>query len=304
MVARVSTYGTTNTLFNQTQRLQSSYAQVSFQASSGLRSEGFEGIASDTQRLLKLQGESDNLVGQSLAIKSAQNRISALQNTLNTVNETLSKVSSFLVNMQNGLDLTGTSAANVAQATVLRDALVSNLNAQAGGDYLFGGSVYNAPPVDITDAAYTPAATPAVADFDYYQGDDVIDSVRTSDTFRMNYGITANNPAFEKALRALSIIIANPTDTTLIASAYDLNREAINGVASLSGELLSRSNIVASAASLNEATTAYLGEAISGLRDSDTAAAAVKLSQYETQLQASFSSLSKLLQLRLTDFLR
>ena len=304
MAVHVATYTTTGKLFNQTLRLQSSYTQASLQASSGLRSENFEGISADTQRLLTLQADSNNLVGQSLAIKSAQNRIGAMQNILSTFSDTLTKVTSLFTSVQNGLDLIGGAASNVAQATVLRDSLVSLLNTQVGGVYLFSGSAYDVKPVDLTDPLYNPLPAPSGADTNYYQGDNVIDSVRASDSQRIDYGILANDPAFEKALRALSIFINNPTNPTVIGEATDLNQQATGGVASLNGVLLSRSNVVADAAKLNGSVSAYLDETISSVRDVDTAAAAVQLSQLETQMQASFSSMSKLLQLRLTDFLR
>lgn len=304
MVSRISSYTISSNLFNQTQRLQAGYATASLQSSSGLKSENFEGISENAQRLLTLYGENNNLTGQSLAIKSAQIRVGALQNITNTISETLNKVSSLLISVQNGLDIPTSAPSNVSQAQVLRDALVSLLNSQVGGAYLFGGSAYDRPPVDITDPTYTPNAAPGTPDTNYYQGDNVIDSVRASDTQRVDYGITANNPGFEKALRALEIYIANPTNTTIITQAYDLNRAAINDVAAIQGDLLSRSNVITDAGLLNEATSAYLLDNISTFRDVDIAAAATQISQFETQLQASFSSLSKLLQLRLTDYLR
>jgi flagellar hook-associated protein 3 FlgL len=304
MVARVSTYNTSNNLFSQTQRLQASYAKATEQSSSGLRSANFEGISADAQRLLTLQAENNNLVGQSLAIKSAQGQISATQNIVSTMSDTLSKALSLITNILGGIDLIGGAASNAAQATVLRDTLVSQLNTQSGGIYLFGGSVKDRAPVDLTDPLYTPTAAPGTPDYDYYQGDNVVDSVRASDSLRVDYGVTANNPAFEQALRALSIIIASPSNQVLVAQAHDITKQAIAGVAAIGGNLLARANIVEQAASINETTSAYLDEQISGVRDVDVAAASVKLSQIDAQLQTSYSSLSKLLQLRLTDYLR
>lgn len=302
MNPRVSTFNTNNLLFGQVQRLQVNYAQVTMQNASGLRSDTFKGIAADTQRLLSMDGDTNNLTSQATVIKTAQNRIGAMQNIASTISETLNNVVALFTQVQSGLDLVGGQNTFVAQANVLRDALVSQLNSQTGGNYLFGGSVNDRPPVNISDVDYTPTGTtPSTG---YYQGDNVIESVRTTDSQRVEYGITANHPAFENALRALTIFINNPTDVNVIAQAVDINREAVNGVASIQGELLARSNVVANAATLNETTLAYISETVSEVRGVDIAQAAIKMSQYETQLQTSFSALSKLLQLRLTDYLR
>jgi len=304
MTFRISTYTATNNLFGTTQRLQVNYAKASMQQASGLRSENFEGISADAQRLLTLYADQNNLTGQALAISSAQSRLGAMQNIMSTVSDTLNKVMNLYVNVQNGLDLVAGAPSNVQQATVLRDSIVSLLNSKIGDVYLFGGSVYDRPPVDLTDPAWTPLPSPGGPDYDYYQGDNVVDSVRASDSQRVDYGILASNPAFEKVLRSLTIFINNPTNPTVITEAFDLNRQAIDETAAVNGVLLSRSNIVADAAKLNSGISAYLDDTISKLRDVDTAQAAVQLSQLETQLQASFSSMSKLLQLRLTDYLR
>lgn len=302
MTFRVSTYTTSSGIFNNSQRLQTNYAKVSLQSSSGLKSENFQGISGDAQKLLTLVGESNNLTGQALAIKGAQNRIAALQNITSTISDTLNNVTSLLTNVQSGLDITGSSATFVAQAVVLRDAIVAALNTKVGGAYLFSGSVYDKPPVDITNAGYTP--TISTASTGYYEGDSVLDSVRTSDSQRITYGVSANNPAYENALRALTIFINNPTNPATIAAATDLNRAAIDGNASIQGELLAKANVVATASELNATTIAYLTDTISSVRDVDAAAAAVQMSQIETQLQASYGGLSKLLTLRLTDYLR
>jgi len=178
------------------------------------------------------------------------------------------------------------------------------LNTKIGDNYLFSGSTYDTAPVDITDVAYTPTAAPGTPDTDYYQGNGVIDSVRASSSLQVDYGVTADNPAFEMALRALAIFIADPTTPATITSAYALNKQAIGASANITGTLIAKSGIIQRQLDLHGATTEYLTAVISTVREVDLAAATVRASQIETQLQASFGTLSKLLTLRLTDFLR
>ena len=304
MVTRVSTFVSTSSIFSQTQRLQEKYNEATIQSSSGLISPTFDGISGNAQHLLALETETTNLTGQSQAIKQAQNRISALQNTVSTIGDTLDKANSLIAQMLGGNNLVSESGSNVAQATTLLNELASELNSQIGGNYLFGGSVYDQAPVNLSNPSYTPNASPTTANTNYYQGNTTLDSVRTSNSLSISYGVLASDPAFEQALRGLSILIANPTNTTSIQQAFDLVKSAEAGVGSISGTLTAKSNIVSSEASVNSSNSNYLTTLISGFRDADTAQAAVTISQLDTQLQASFSSLSKLLSLRLTDYLK
>ena len=300
---RISSYATNMNLFSQAQRLQAAYADVARQSSSGLRSENFDGIAPDAQRLLAITGDYNNLTAQSAVIKSAQLRVSTIQGSLDTINDTLNKVATFFVDIQSGINAADATPGYVAQAKTLRDSIVSTLNTQLGGDYIFGGSVYDRPPVNLTDPTYVGTST-TTADTNYYQGDQILDSARVSDPQRVTYGITADNPAFENAIRALQAYISSPTSATVITQATDLNKAAINQVTGLKGQILSQSNLINDASNANGVKSGYLEVSIVELRNVDIAQAATQMSQYETQLQASYSAFSKLLQLRLTDYLR
>lgn len=304
MVGRVSTYTTSNSIFSQTQRLQVGYANASMQTSSGLRADGFEGIAPDAQRLLAFQSDLNVLTSQSTAIKSANLRVNEMYNVCNTISSTLDRVTQLFANVMSGIDVSGGAAANVAQATSIRDELVNLLNSKLGPDYLFSGSAYDRKPVDINDAAYTPAAAPTTPDTDYYQSNGTLDSVRVSSSLRVTYGVTADNAAFEKALRALNIFIANPTSPTIISQAFELNKQAIDGVANIRGELGAKAKLLEDEQARQDASIEYMNETIAGLRDADVADATVRMSQIQAQLQASFGSLSQLLKLRLSDYFR
>lgn len=304
MVSHISSYTTNTNLFNQAQRLQANYAKAAQQSASGLRAENFNGISSDAQRLLVLNGDYSNLTAQAAGMKAAQLRVGAMQNAVDSITDTLNKVATFFVDVQSGINTAAATPGFVAQATTLRDSIVGLLNSQVGGAYLFGGSAYDRAPVNITDPGYTPGAAPTVPNTSYYQGDASIDSIRVSDTQRVDYGITAGHPGFEMALRALELYIGDPSTAATVTQATDLNKSAINEVTELRGQLLSRLNIITDAASNNTVTASYLQDNIASVRDVDIAAAATQMSQYETQLQASYSAFSKLLQLRLTDYLR
>ncbi len=304
MVTRVSTYTTSSGLFNQTQRLQINYAEASQQVSSGLRAQNYQGISHDTQRLLAFESEFSLLNAQSVAIKAASLRVNEMFNVTNTIGETLNKVTQLFTSVMSGIDVVGGATSNAAIASGLRDELVNLLNSKMGPDYLFSGSAYDVKPVDINDPAYTPSAAPGTPDTDYYQGNGTLDSVRVSSSLRMSYGVTADNPAFEEALRALNIFIAAPTNTTIIGQAFSLNKQAIADLANVRSELSAKANLLEAETERQETSASYITEVISSLRDADVAEATVRMSQTDVQLQASYGALSQLLKLRLSDYLR
>lgn len=304
MVSRISTFVNNTTIFNDINRLQTNFSDVQTQAASGLKAQTFDGIALDTQRLLSLETQSNSINANITAINTTLSRTSLLQDTLSSISNVLDRANSLLTQALSGINGNTTSASTTALATGLRDEIVSELNSRSAGRYIFGGSVQNVPPVNLSAPGYNPTATPGTPSTQYYQGDSVIESVRASDSLRISFGITADNSAFEQALRGLEIVIANPTNTTSLTQAFDLIKQASQEVGDLRGALTGQVTTLTQTVNFHGATLDYLKQSISDLRDVDVAQASAQGAQLETQLQASFGSLAKLLQLRLSDYLR
>ena len=304
MTFRVATFATTSTILSQNNKLQAEYADANIQTSSGLISQNFAGIASSTQQLLGLESQNNTLTSQALVMKAATIRVNTLQSTVSNISQTMNQVRTLFASVASGVDVSGGAASNVAQATTFRDDIVGLLNSKIGSDYLFSGSNYDAQPVNINAAGYTPSSSPTTANTNYYQGNGTIDSVRTSDTLTLSYGVTAANPAFENILRALTTFINDPTDPTVLSNAIDLATQATAGVATITGNLTAQTDTLSSQQTLNSSTADHLQSLISSLRDADVTQAAVTASQIDTQLQASYGATSKILSLRLSDYLK
>ena len=79
------------------------------------------------------------------------------------------------------------------------------LNTRHEGRSLFAGSRGNLDPVDLSGydpTAGWPPAVPGAVDTSYYQGDGVTATARADDGFELDYGATADEPGFEKLMRA------------------------------------------------------------------------------------------------------
>jgi flagellar hook-associated protein 3 FlgL len=304
MADRIASYASTSSLMAQALRLQSTYAKTNAQQSSGLKSEHYEGISGEAKKLINLQTQFDSISAYSSVISSATSTMNSMQGALDNVSKMFTTILGQLTQLQGGTAGGTSGPLTAAQVNSWRDELASLLNIKQGGQYVFGGSVTGTAPVDLADIDYDPTADGTVPDTGYYQGDSELASVRANDHLRVSYGISADNPAFEKAFRALSLLAANPTDTATITQAHALMKEASAGAADLSGVLASKTAVLEQEANLHVATLDYLDTRITELREVDITQTAVQLAQLEAQLEASYSTLTTLMNLKLTDYLR
>lgn len=304
MTERIATYSTTTNLLNQAIGLQAEYSRTQLQSSSGLKSEHYSGISLDSGRLLNLESQFSSLSAQVAAMKSAQTRLDATQDVTSDISTLLETINSQLTISLDGTQTSSAAPVLGSQAQTWLTEMSGLLNKQYAGNYLFGGSMLNATPVNLSDPSYLPLLAPSTPITTYYQGDSTTQSVRVSSSVRINYGVTADNPAFEKIFRALSLVVSNPGDTPTLNQAFDLIKTASTEVADITATLSSKGNILLREVNTQSATLDALDTSISDLRDVDITQTAVKLSTIETQLQASYTTLTTLLKLSLSDYVR
>lgn len=300
MVDRISTFGHSATLTKDLMRLQSNYASYEKQSSSGLKSDNYQGIASNTQKLLNMESDYRSLSSQTENAQTSLDRVNAQYNTIQSISDLLSTFRSNLSAAMSG-STDNSSFTNLATNT--QQEMASLLNTQLAGRYLFAGSATDTAPVNLTDAAYSAATTPSTADTNYYQGDDFISSVQASDTLNVSYGITANNSAFEQAFRALNLVINNPSDSATLNEAYTLLTSAITDTSVLATNNSNAATSLDSQIDQNMEHLNLIDDLVSDIKNVDLASVTVKLSELETQLETSYSLATKLLQLNLADYL-
>jgi flagellar hook-associated protein 3 FlgL len=305
MSNRISTFSQSQYITNQVLRLEGKYANLTTQSSSGLKAQTFGGISQDAQNFLNLRSQYTSIASQTTNAKNASFK-------LNNISSALSNISSVITSARTNLSTTisnlGTSTSSAESiATELKsylDQIVGSINTQYAGKYVFGGSRNDSLPIDVDDVDYTSTIdidTPSTA---YYQGNTDIESVQVNDTLSISYGLTADNPAFEKLIRSLKAAIANPTDSATLNKAYNLLSKAADGVGELSSITLTRSQLLENQIGVNEQTLDYINTNLSELTDADLTTVSVQLSSQKTQIDATYSSLANLLKLRLTDYLK
>lgn len=301
MVDRIATHAQSLSLARELMRLQSAYATGQVQSSSGLKSDNYQGISTSTQRLLNLESDYSRLTAQSENAQIALDRVngmySALQNTMDMVTSAQTMLSAAM----SGSGLDSDSLTTEAQQAL--NGVVSNLNTQQAGRYLFGGGVTNSPPVDVTDSSYIAPTSPSLADSSYYQGDSYKAKVQASDNLTVAYGVTADDPAFEKVIRAYNLIINNPGDDAAMNEAYSLFGEAFESLNTMQTTLSNQATTLDRQINQNADDLNLLDSLIGDIKNIDLAEVTVRLTELETQLEASYSLATKLLQLNLHDYL-
>ena len=213
-------------------RTQSHVADTHIQISSGKKSQDYATISTNSFELVSIERSIDRTVQFKENIDRTQMRLEVMESSIATMSDRATEVLSIISQA-----LSGDNMADIPLqqfATTFSTEVEALLNTQIEGRYLFSGTQTDTVPVDINDAAYTPqAGLPGTftADTGYYQGDTAILSVRADDNFELDYGITADDTAFEELLRALSYMdyAGANSDITVLEESFSLMKSALDG---------------------------------------------------------------------------
>lgn len=301
MSMRVATFANSARMLEASMRTQARMSEMQLQEASGMASTTYGGLGSESGKLIDLQVSLARSQAYSGAITEAQNRVDVMYTTLGTVTDLITEFRTEIAAAQS-TDSDATSAATLATtAQSYLEELAATLNTKYEGRYLFAGSLTETAPVDIE--GYTADAT--TASTDYYAGNSIETSVKVSSELSLTYGITADNSAFEQAFRALSVIAqsSNTLDSDTLDAAYDLLSSALDDTIAVQSSLSVKASSLDRYADWHTNYQDLFSASISEIRDVDVAELTVKLTTYETQLQASYAALSKIMSLNLQDYL-
>ena len=303
MVLRVATFALSNSMTDAALRTQAEIATRQIQTASGKISADYGGLGANSKKVIDLQVSVSRSSNYEQAASSADDRVQVMYSATGSIADLLSSFKTQLIAATSAAATDSTSLTSAAQGYM--DDIASLLNTQYGGRYMFAGSQTETAPVDLSAYSNTTSAT--AADTSYYTGDGQIASAKVSDSQSISYGVTADNSAFEQAMRALSMIAnatTSPVDSTTIASALDLTTSALDGVTGVQTQLSLKASQLESAVSTQQDYQSFASTLSSNLTDVDVAVVTAQISTYQTQLEASYSALSKILSLKLSDYLK
>ena len=304
MVDRIASFTQTGNLINNNLRLQGKYSESQIQLASGFKSQNYQGVARDSSHLLNLESDYERITQQSentqIAIDRGEIMFSAIGGIIDNTRQ-------FIADLQitiSGFGLEGADLVNNAQTNM--DRFIGTLNTNLSGRYLFSGSATQTAPADIAafGGQLFVSPGPSTADTGYYQGNNYIQSVEASDGFSVNYGVTADNAAFEKLMRGFDLIITNPTDQDTLVEAYRIMEEGLSDTEILQAVVSQKVQTMDRQINTNLEELNLIDNEIVDIREIDAAEVSIRLKQLETQLEASYSVTTDLINLSLADYIR
>ncbi|MEK7800905.1 MAG: flagellin [Pseudomonadota bacterium] len=301
MVNRVATYAFTDTMVSSNMRLQSKYADINRQIASGLKSEDYKGISGDAQYLLSLESAQGKLDAYNASGNTTLATTNIMYSTMGRIDDIANSMLSALTAAQSGVSIPGPVMAAQASNAMLE--MAGLLNIKVAGRYIFSGSDIDTLPVDLADPAWAPQVTPSTFNSTYYQGNNTVNAVQVSETLTVNYGVKADNAAFEGLLRAYNLALNNPTNKIALAEASTLVKQAIDDVANVRGILSTQTKSIENQIDENSLDKTYLLEVSSNIKEVDIPSASVQLTSVQSQLEASYSASVRILNLTLVNYL-
>lgn len=299
MITRIGSFAHSSALIAAGLRTQAKMADQQTQESTGLKSTTYGGLGGDAASLLRLSSQSARLTADNTAANVAANYVQSAYSTVGDIGDLATTIKSQLAAQISGANLDSSSLATYAQGWL--DDLQTQLNSQVGGVYLFGGEAVDQAPVDFSSSNYDPTTA---GNTGYYQGADTGRTFTSVDGTKIPLSVTAQASGFEELARALSSIIANPGDSTTLSSAFDLVGSAVTDIGASQQALGVQASQLSSLVSQNGTKIDTLDDLTSKLKGADLAQAAVLVTNYQTQLQALYSTISTLSSVSLLQYLK
>lgn len=307
-MTRIATFSQSQAMLSHVMGLQRQVAEGQAKISSGYNGQNFSEIAEESRRLVTLEAAHTTTERYIKNNDAADGRLQMMETSVSTVQSVLSQFRANLLQALSSNSADGVQLSNAASVSLRQ--IESTLNVHTDGRYLLGGAVTDRPPVDIDDPAFAPPGTtyPGTADTSYYHGDDAILTVRADDGLDLRYGITAADPAIEKAVRALHLAATASSggalDTARAQEALRLAGEAVTELPDLIGKIGSTRATLASINASHTDVQLYTEQNINDIEVADMTKLMTRMAELSSTLEASFAVLARIRQLSLADYLR
>ena len=307
-MTRVVNLAQHNLIMSYIRDVQTRVQDTQIQMTSGYKSQRYSGIAADARPLVNLESSRARMDQYQANNKTVDLRLQTMETSTAQVLDAATKLKTLLTNAMNGSNANDMAVG--MQAQNLLNEVAKQLNVKIGDRYLFAGSKTDTPPVDLSAPGYSapPTIYPSVADTGYYQGDDAVMTTRAADDYDISYGVTANDPAFEKIIRALQLTATVTTTPTLdrnrLQDALSLADAAISGLPTIRSGIGAAQNALETANDDHADMSTYLDQSILNITSVDVPEAASRMASDQLMLQASYMTISQLGQLSLANYMR
>lgn len=282
------------------------------QVSTGLKSPDYSGLGSSASQVANLQASVSQNQAYLDTITTVQQRISEQSTALSTIEDISQKFSELLPSGA----FNASPSSIQTQAKALLQELGDFLNTSDGSRYLFSGSLTNTAPFDATGLPNPGSLGTAVnqqVPNGYYAGNDVAQQAKVDNNVTISYGVTADNPAIENIVRVANYLANlpagspssnNPADVSAMNQAATLMNQGVTGLQQVIATLSLQSSQLQTIQQEHQNFINVAQTNIENLESVDPATAITQLNQVETNLQASYQTVSALQQLSLVNYLK
>ncbi len=319
---RVSTYNLHNITMGAALNVEAQLANAQLQEASGLTATDYSGLSGQqSYEVLNMENEYNQATTWAAEASTMESRSEAMYSAIGSMTSVVTKLESSISGALSSTD--NSTLSTTAQS--LMDQLVSAMNTQENGRYLFSGSNISTAPINMANYSSTSISAssynPTTQDFSYYQGNDTVLTVQTDSSTTVSYGVcagttattaSATNPAsaFEAAIRATEAVIkagslttGSTSQTTLLKQAMTVAQSALTQLANLQESVSDIANQLTSASAAQTNYATLLQTSISNIKEVNTATVTTQIAQYQTQLQSSFYAVSTIGKLSLASYL-
>lgn len=299
-IQRISTYMVQQRTLGDVGVVQSNLFDLQKQISSGFKTDVFSGLDGQVEQFTALDArvrKSETYVQNN---EVALSRLRTTQVTMEKLIEIADDAEDLLTLRRNPVNATALNFS--PQMESLKENMAALLNTTFEGRYIFGGTRTDVPPV--ADPIPEPVAAGSPDD-SYYQGSKQNPTLRAQDNLEMEYGVRADDMAFQNIFSAISLAVKADVSNgdAVFATAQDLLQQGMQDLVTAQSKV--NSDIVAISAitdRLNDLKLYWRGVK-EDVITTDLVTASTQVSLDQAILQASFQSFASINRLRLVDFL-
>ncbi len=303
MALEISAATPTQIVLKLASKNQDELKKVSIQISSGQKHTDFIGFAEDatTESFLGFKTSIGNIDTYVRSNNSGIARAKTADSSIAKIQELATDLAKLLVQRRNAASGDNIPFTNEAESILQK--IADQLNIQFDGRYLFAGSKTDTRPVtNITSSNLGTGDAPTDI---YYQGDNVVPTVKSSDSEEVEYGVLANTQAFKDLIGAAHLGIAADEEESdnKLGSAIDLVNSAISDLTSVRAVTQSAISKMDKSNQTHNDIKLLIQENLDKVSQTDIVQATSKMSDLQAIVQASYLAFTRLSNLRLTNFL-
>ncbi len=285
----------TATLLQTQTRTRLSQAQIS----TGKVTDRFQDLAPEVERLIDVK----MVLQQNLQFQKNNNftdqKLRRMETAVSGLFEIATKLQTLTIQRLN--DGTVDAGTMAPEFEAMLDQAVALLNSDLDGRHLFGGSKTDQPPV-VLDPAFTAFGS---ADNTYYQGDNLVLSVRADVDVEITTGMSADREGFRELIGALRGVINGDVldDRDVLENSLGLVKKSLSKISDYQAELGIHQAQLKQINQRHVDTKIYLENRISEIEDVDLTEAITRLVQDQILMESAMATLGRLNQLSLVDYI-